>query len=170
MATGWWYIRPVAIVLMGGSAAARNRRRSSGRHYEAWSRRNPHRTCTRRNRSALPSRAAANPCRNIRSSVEVAAPWSSHPVISGSSQIGRVIRMTNFPRFGPSPLAPQAGRGDPIPVPAQRANSFSGSLALSFSRSSTIDERTCATLWCGISTLLTMSDRLLRSRSTAFST
>ena len=52
---------------------------------------------------------------------------------------------------------------------AYRANSFSGSFALSFSRSSTIDERTCATLWCGISTLLTMSDRLLRSRSTAFS-
>src|SRR5262245_38086978 len=29
----------------------------------------------------------------------------------------------------------------------------SGSFVLSFSRSSTIDERTCATLWCGISTL-----------------
>ena len=50
-----------------------------------------------------------------------------------------------------------------------RVNSFSGSFELSFSRSSTIDERTCATLWCGISTLLTISDRLLRSRSTTFS-
>src|SRR5258708_24712366 len=49
-----------------------------------------------------------------------------------------------------------------------RDNSLSGSLELSFNRSSTIDERTCATLWCGISTLLTISDRLLRSRNTAF--
>ena len=47
---------------------------------------------------------------------------------------------------------------------------FSGNLALSFSRSSTIEERTCATLWCGISTLLTRSERSLRSRSTTFST
>ena len=45
-------------------------------------------------------------------------------------------------------------------------NSFSGSFGVSFSRSSTIDERTWATLRCGISTLLTMSDRLFRSRST----
>ena len=50
-----------------------------------------------------------------------------------------------------------------------RANTFSGNRALSFNRSSTIEERTCATLWCGISTLLTISDRLFRSRSTALS-
>src|SRR6266849_6150770 len=50
-----------------------------------------------------------------------------------------------------------------------RCNSLSGSLELSFNRSSTIDERTCATLWCGISTLLTISDRLFRSRNTTFS-
>src|SRR5688500_543088 len=53
--------------------------------------------------------------------------------------------------------------------PFYRANSLSGSLELSFNRSSTLDDRTWATLWCGISTLLTMSDRLLRSRSTALS-
>jgi hypothetical protein len=47
-----------------------------------------------------------------------------------------------------------------------RCNSFNGSLELSFNRSSAIDERTCATLWCGISTLLTISDRLFKSRST----
>src|SRR4051812_38852251 len=62
-----------------------------------------------------------------------------------------------------SDLFPQAGRGSHI------RTSFSGSFELSFSRSSTIDERTCATLWCGISTLLTMSDRLLRSRSISLS-
>src|SRR5882757_702522 len=50
-----------------------------------------------------------------------------------------------------------------------RRNSLSGSFKLSFNRSSTIDERTCATLWCGISTLLTISERLFRSRSTTFS-
>src|SRR3978361_575401 len=48
-------------------------------------------------------------------------------------------------------------------------NSFNGSFEVSFSRSSTIDERTWATLRCGISTLLTMSDRLFRSRNTTFS-
>src|SRR5260370_35433430 len=47
---------------------------------------------------------------------------------------------------------------------------FSGNFELSFSRSSTIEERTCATLWCGIRTLLTISDRLFKSRSTAFNT
>src|SRR5258708_7590353 len=46
-----------------------------------------------------------------------------------------------------------------------RCDAFSGSFALSFSLSSTIDERTCATLWCGISTLLTMSDMLSSYRS-----
>src|SRR4051794_27528291 len=56
---------------------------------------------------------------------------------------------------------------DECQVPALIADS--GSLALSLSRSSTIEERTWATLWCGISTLLTMSDRLLRSRSTTLS-
>ena len=49
------------------------------------------------------------------------------------------------------------------------ANLFSGNFDLSFSRSSTIDERTCATLWCGISTSLTIADRLLRSRSITLS-
>ena len=73
-----------------------------------------------------------------------------------SLQIAGVPRMTRFPRFAP--------------MPDHGVSSFSGNLALSFKRSSTIEERTCATLGCGISTLLTMSDRLLRSRNTALST
>ena len=135
-----------------GSVAAQNRRRSSGRHYAACCPRNPRRTCIRRNRSARPQHSAAGPCRNIRSSAGVAAPSSPRNVIlSGSSQIGRKTRMTDFPRFGP-------------------CYDRSGNLALSFSRSSTIDERTWATLWCGISTSLTRPERSLRSRSTTFKT
>ena len=85
-----------------GSAAAQNRRRSSGRHCAACCPRNPRRTCIRRNISARPQHSAAGPCRNIRSSAEVAAPWRSRDVNpGGSSQMGGKTRMTNFPRFGP---------------------------------------------------------------------
>ena len=149
--------RRAAAPSPAGSGAAQSRRRSSGRHYGAWSRRNPHRTCIRRSRSALPSNSAADPCRNIRSSVEVAAPWSFRWLgRGGSSQIGAANSNAESPSI--PAIRPRS----------YRAKTFSGSLALSFSRSSTIEERTCATLWCGISTLLTMSDRLFRSRSTAF--
>ncbi len=72
--------RPIvqaATLSPAGLAAGQNRRRSSGRRCRVCSRRNPHRTCTRKSRSALPWKPAAGPCRNIRSLVEVAAPWSS---------------------------------------------------------------------------------------------
>ena len=69
--------RRAAIPLPAGSAAEQNRRRSSGRHCGACSRRSPRRTCTHSCRCALPSNAAEDPCRNIRSSAGVAAPWSS---------------------------------------------------------------------------------------------
>ncbi len=177
-----------------GSAAGQNHRRSSGRRFEACSRRSPHRTCTRKSRCALRSSSAAGPCRNIRSSAGVAVPsWSRQVGARISSQNERVRRMTKLPRSrtrqamysllsfrdaplgaGPESILPKvvmdsglafrAPRNDTL----YRANSFSGSRELSFNRSSTIDERTCATLWCGISTLLTMSDRLFRSRNTAF--
>ena len=153
--------RPAAVRSRAGSAAAQSRRRSSGRHCAACSRRNPRRTCIRRSRSARPSRSAAGPCRNIRSSAEVAAPWWSRRVRDLTQRIianraSRESRMTRFPSI--------CGHASADPC------AFSGSFALSFSRSSTIDERTCATLWCGISTLLTRSERSLRSRSTTFST
>ena len=151
--------RPIvlaAIRLPAGSAAGRNRRRSSGTRCGVCSRRNRYRMCTRKSRCALPLNSAAGPCRNIRSSAEVAAPWSSREVERGSSQIKRWTRMPKIPRFRPSRQQ------------NYRRNSLSGSLELSFNRSSTMDERTCATLWCGISTLLTISERLFRSRSTTF--
>ena len=131
---------------------ARIRRRSSGRRCEFVST-HPRRTCIHSCRSALPLRWAAGPCRNIRSSVGVAAPWSSHASDESNHRKSRAKPNDEFPSIWDS----------------TKRTRFSGSFALSFSRSSTIDERTWATLWCGISTLLTMSDRLLRSRSTAFS-
>jgi hypothetical protein len=147
-----------AIPLRAGSAARQNRRRSSGIHCAACSRRSPHRMCIRKSRCALPQHAVEDPYRSIRSSAGVAAPWSSRWLKrGGSSQIKRRTRMANLPRFRPSRQQ------------NYRRNSLSGSLELSFNRSSTIDERTCATLWCGISTLLTISERLFRSRSTTFS-
>ena len=70
-------IIPAAILLPAGSVAARNRRRSSGRHCRACARRSPRRTWIHSCRSALPWHRAEDPCRNIRSSAEVAAPcWS----------------------------------------------------------------------------------------------
>ena len=190
-------IRPAAARWRAGSAAVQNRRRSSGRHCAACCRRNPRRTCIRRSRSARPQHSAAGPCRNIRSSAGVAAPWVVSRCDSGrSSQIGGKARMTNFPRIGPcgsrafilrdgADAPPQdevlhphgeergkAARLEPCgpDASADYLAAFNGNLALSFSRSSTIDERTCATLWCGISTLLTRSERSFRSRSTTFST
>ena len=71
---------PAAIPLRAGSAAERNHRRSSGTRCGAWSRRNPRRMCIRKCRCGLPSRQAEDPCRNIRSSAEVAAPWWSRAV------------------------------------------------------------------------------------------
>src|SRR6266404_6584931 len=96
-------------------------------------------------------------------------------VMSGrgaSSQIKPVKRMTNLPRFRTPAVipgrAPWRGPGIHTPdrrygfrarsfhsrpgmtsknEPPYRANSPSGSFELSFNRSSTIDERTCATLW-----------------------
>jgi hypothetical protein len=60
-------------------------------------------TCIHRNISARPSHSAADPCRNIRSSAGVAAPWRPRDVNpGGSSQIGGKTRMTNFPRIEPS--------------------------------------------------------------------
>jgi hypothetical protein len=148
---------PGAIPLQAGSAGRQNRRRSSGIRCAACSRRSPRRTCIRKSRCALPQNAGEDPCRNIRSSAGVAAPWSSRRLKQGgSSQIKRWTRMPKIPRFRPSRHQ------------NYRRNSLSGSLELSFNRSSTIDERTCATLWCGISTLLTISERLFRSRSTTF--
>jgi hypothetical protein len=148
---------PSAIPSPAGSAVAQSRHRSSGTHCEAWSRRSPRRTCIRTNKSAPPSNSAAGPCRNIRSSVEVAAPWSSRNLCLATIVANRTFDSNEeYPSISDAPVR-------------HRCNSFSGNFALSFSRSSTIDERTCATLWCGISTLLTISDRLLRSRSTAFS-
>ena len=66
-------------------------------------RRSPRRTCIHRSRSARPSRSAAGPCRNIRSSAGVAAPWSSRTIDSEADhrKSSRETRMTNFPRFGP---------------------------------------------------------------------
>jgi hypothetical protein len=63
-----------------GLAAGQNHRRSLGRRFRACSRRSPRRTCTRKSRCALPWNLAADPCRNIRSSAGVAAPWSSRQV------------------------------------------------------------------------------------------
>jgi hypothetical protein len=108
-----------------------------------------------------------------------------------SLQIERLNRMTNIPRFRtfkvvipgcaswrrPGIHTHDGGYGFRAHSLHSRPGmtneifyriAFSGSFCVCFSRSSTIDERTWATLWCGISTLLTMSDRLLRSRSTAF--
>jgi hypothetical protein len=145
-------ISRVAMALRGGSAAARSRRRSSGRHCAVCSRRNPRRMCIHRCRSVRPLRSVAGPCRNIRSSVGVAVPWPWCPVRSAQIIANRSSNPNGeFPSI--RDIYPSA---------------FSGSFMLSFRRSSTIDERTWATLWCGISTLLTMSERLLRSRSTAF--
>jgi hypothetical protein len=93
-------IIPAATPLPAVSAAVQSRRRSSGTHCEAWSRRSPHRRCIQRCRCALPLNSAAGPCRNIRSSAGVAAPWWSRLFRArGSWQIGGPIRMANLPRF-----------------------------------------------------------------------
>ena len=73
--------RPAAIHARAGSAVGQSRRRSSGRHCAAWSRRSRRRRCIRRSRCAPPSRSAEGPCRNIRSSAGVAAPWRSPSVL-----------------------------------------------------------------------------------------
>ena len=73
------------------------------------------------------------------------------PVGAGrSSQIGTPFRNAGFPRF--RPCAAENYRANTSPA---------GSLALSFRRSSTIERRTSATLWCGISTSLTISEQAL---------
>jgi hypothetical protein len=66
--------------LQAGSAAGRNRRRSSGTHCATCFRHSPRKTCTHSCRCALPLSSAEDPCRNIRSSAGVAAPWSTHDV------------------------------------------------------------------------------------------
>ena len=146
--------RRAAARWRAGSAAAQNRRRSSGRHCAACSPRNPRRTCIRRNRSARPSafggRSLSQYSQFGRSCSAMVVSWVD--LTADDRKSYREMRMTDFPRF------------------RRHAQDLSGNLALSFSRSSTIDERTCATLWCGISTLLTRSERSLRSRSTTFST
>jgi hypothetical protein len=94
-------IRPAATASPVGSAAAQNRRRSSGIHCGACSPRNPRRRCIHNCRSVRRWPAAAGPCRNIRSSAEVAAPWRSRNIVVKSvSQIGGGSRMAIFPRFG----------------------------------------------------------------------
>ena len=111
--------RPAAIRSQAGSAAAQNRRRSSDRHCAACSRRSPHRRCTHRSRCALRLHAAAGPCRNIRSSVEVAAPWSSRdcwlmPIIAN--------RAPNFEWRNPSISA--IAQSITAPIPSAAASSF----------------------------------------------
>ena len=65
----------------------------------ACSRRSPHRTCTHNCRCALPWNSAAGPCRNIRSSVEVAAPWCS-VCLEGQMIANRAPDANaEFPRF-----------------------------------------------------------------------
>jgi hypothetical protein len=76
-------IVPGAIPSTAGSAAERTRRRNSGRHCRAWSRRIPRRRCIRSCRFVPRSNVAEDPCRNIRSSAEVAAPSSSRQVEAG---------------------------------------------------------------------------------------
>jgi hypothetical protein len=102
----WPPTAPDATPSPAGSAVAQNRRRSSGRRCGAHSRRRRRRRCIHTCRCAHPWPAAADPCRRIRSSVEVPAPWGgvSCPE-SGAKywQIKRQTRMTNFPRFRPWP-------------------------------------------------------------------
>src|SRR5580765_7546447 len=85
--------------------------------------------------------------------------FSPSPVLTGRRR-GELSPHHDSRRDAPHPtlrvdLSPQrrAGRGNYLGT---------GSLVLSLSRSSTIEERTCATLGCGISTSLTRLDRLLR--------
>jgi len=147
-----------AIPSRGGSAARQNRRRSSGTHCAVCSRRSPHRTCIRNCKCAPPPKLAEGLYRNTRSSAGFAAPWWSRDVWAT-----RIIANQPLNANAESPSISAISRK------IYRCNSLSGSLELCFNRSSTIDERTCATLWCGISTSLTISDRLFRSRSTTFS-
>jgi hypothetical protein len=132
MADAFRPTRRAAIRLQAGSAAARNRRRSSGTHCAASARRSPRRTCTRSCRYALPWSSAADPCRNIRSSVAAAAPWwSPHslsplPLWERSDRIDRCDPGEGlWPIDRPEPLTPtlsHKGRGSSPSLPQMIAN------------------------------------------------
>ena len=63
-----------------GARPDRPRDKTWGTRRAGCSLHSPRRTCTRKSRYALPLRVAEGPCRNIRSSAGVAAPWSSRDV------------------------------------------------------------------------------------------
>jgi hypothetical protein len=71
--------RRPAMASRVGWAVAQSRRRNSGRRSAICLRRNPRRTCIHSCRCGPPSNWEEDPCRNIRSLAEVAAPRSLLP-------------------------------------------------------------------------------------------